>query len=52
MVRIFEVMSNSVNEDGVCAWGKYLWEPFGQRNPENDPAIRRNIGSCLPNNTA
>jgi hypothetical protein len=52
MLRIFEVMSDSVNADGVCACEKYLRERLGQLNPEDNPTIRRNVGSYLPNDTA
>jgi hypothetical protein len=36
MLQIFEVMSDSVNTDGVCVSGKELRERLGQLNPEDD----------------
>ena len=52
MLRVFEVMCDSVNADGACAWEKYLRERLGQINPEDDPTIRRNVGSYSPNDTS
>ena len=50
-LRIFEVISDSVNADGVCAlkiFAKASWTTY----PEDVPTIRRNFGGYLPNDTA
>ena len=51
MLRIFEVKSDSFNGGGICAQEKYLRERLEQLNPEDEPTIRRNVDSCLPNDT-
>ena len=52
MQRIFDVMSDSVNADGICSEENQLLERLGQLNPEDDHTVRRNVGSYLPNDTA